>query len=67
MNISDSDLDRLRGLRILVVEDTFMLADELDDLLLELGCRPRISKPLDLGTLVRVMLRHFAPVARLHG
>jgi hypothetical protein len=25
-----SDLYRLRGLRILVVEDTFMLADELD-------------------------------------
>jgi CheY-like chemotaxis protein len=33
-----SDLDRLRGLRILVVEDTFMLADELDEFLRELGC-----------------------------
>lgn len=33
-----SDLDRLRGLRILVVEDTFMLADELNELLTELGC-----------------------------
>jgi CheY-like chemotaxis protein len=33
-----SELDRLRGLRILVVEDTFMLADELNEFLLELGC-----------------------------
>ena len=33
-----SDLERLRGLRILVVEDTFMLADELTELLEELGC-----------------------------
>jgi CheY-like chemotaxis protein len=33
-----SDLNRLRGLRILVVEDTFMLADELDEILRELGC-----------------------------
>ena len=33
-----SEFDRLRGLRILVVEDTFMLADELSELLLELGC-----------------------------
>ena len=33
-----SDVDRLRGLRILVVEDTFMLADELNEFLLELGC-----------------------------
>jgi CheY-like chemotaxis protein len=33
-----SELDRLRGLRILVVEDTFLLAEELNDLLLELGC-----------------------------
>lgn len=124
-----SDLDRLRGLRILVVEDTFMLADELNEFLVELGCEtvgpaarageaaelagttpldgalldvnlsrgetsfpvaadladrhvpfvfitgydfdssfpvefqgtPRISKPLDLGELVRMMLRHFAP------
>jgi CheY-like chemotaxis protein len=34
-----SELDRLRGLRILVVEDTFMLADELNEFLLELGCK----------------------------
>jgi len=129
-----SDLDRLRGLRILVVEDTFMLADELNELLLELGCVilgpvahaseaselaganaldgalldvnlsrgetsfpvaenlagrripfvfitgydldssfpsefrdiPRISKPLDLGQLVRTMLQHFAPAPRPH-
>ena len=33
-----SDLDRLRGLRILVVEDTFMLADELNEILTDLGC-----------------------------
>ena len=126
-----SDLDRLRGLRILVVEDTFMLAEELSEFLGELGCEtigpaarardaselvvanaldgalldvnlsrgetsfpvaadlagrevpfvfitgydldtsfpaefrgvPRISKPLDLGVLVRTMLRHFAPAA----
>ncbi len=124
-----SDLDRLRGLRILVVEDTFMLAEELSEFLGELGCEtigpaaracdaaelvvanaldgalldvnlsrgrrpsrsprtspaarspscsspatistppfpaefrgvPRISKPLDLGVLVRTMLRHFPP------
>lgn len=124
-----SDLERLRGLRILVVEDTFMLADELNEFLEELGCVivgpaaraseaadllgsgpldgalldvhlsrgetsfplaadlagrhvpflfitgydldssfppefrdiPRISKPLDLGRLVRAMLQHFAP------
>ncbi|MBB5222839.1 DNA-binding LytR/AlgR family response regulator [Amaricoccus macauensis] len=28
---------------------------------------PRISKPLDLGTLVHTMLRHFAPVTRPRG
>ncbi len=129
-----SDLDRLRGLRILIVEDTFMLADELNEFLRELGCEtvgpaaraseatalahatpldgalldvnlsrgetsfpvaadlagrhvpfvfitgydldssfpaefrdsPRISKPLDLGVLVRAMLRHFTPAARPH-
>ena len=131
-----SDLDCLRGLRILVVEDTFMLAEELDEFLRELGCEvvgpaarareaedlagretaldgalldvnlsrgetsfavaagladrripfvfitgydlesffppefrsiPRISKPLDLRTLVHTMLRHFAPTPRLPG
>lgn len=123
-------LDRLSGLRILVVEDTFILAAELLDVLGEFGCEavgpvaradqardladtqvldgalldvnlsggetsfpvaaalvargvpflfitgydldssfpiefrdaPRISKPLDPADLVRVMLRHFAPV-----
>lgn len=33
-----SDLERLRGLRILIVEDTFMLADELNEILEDLGC-----------------------------
>lgn len=33
-----ADLDSLRGLRILLVEDTFMLADELNEFLQELGC-----------------------------
>lgn len=33
-----TDRDRLRGLRILIVEDTFLLADELDEFLRDLGC-----------------------------
>lgn len=32
------DLARLRGLSILVVEDTFMLAEELNDILQGMGC-----------------------------
>jgi CheY-like chemotaxis protein len=34
----DRDLERLQGLRILVVEDVFLIADELADLLTTIGC-----------------------------
>jgi CheY-like chemotaxis protein len=129
-----SDLERLRGLRILVVEDSFVLADELREVLMELGCTtvgpaarasegwslasahmldgalldvnlsrgetsfpiatvlaarnvpfvfitgydfdssfppefreaPRMAKPLDPASLVRAMLRHFAPALSRH-
>lgn len=32
------NLEPLRGLRILVVEDSFLLADELDEVLTSIGC-----------------------------
>ena len=49
-----SDLERLRGLRILVVEDTFMLAQELNEILVEFGCvivgpAARASEAADLA------------------
>jgi len=49
-----SDLERLRGLRILVVEDTFMLAQELNEILEEFGCvivgpAARASEAADLA------------------
>ena len=36
--VMDRDLERLQGLRILIVEDVFLIADELNDLLTAIGC-----------------------------
>ena len=65
-----ADLNRLRGLRILVVEDSFVLAEELHDLLTDLGCTtvgpaPRATEGARLagtdgldGALLDVNLSH---------
>ena len=55
----DRDLERLQGLRILVVEDTFLLADELSDILTAIGCvvvgpSARLKDGLDAATAERL-------------
>ena len=52
---TDRDLKRLQGLRILVVEDAFLLADELSDILAAIGCvvvgpSARLKDALDAAT-----------------